>query len=180
MNTFKGFPLSIRKLTITILVILLIVAVIILLVPNFILRVFLLALTLPFIHLSYIGMITKIEVDDEMIRVYRPAHVQRIRISDIAFCAVHGLDDGKALVYCFTRQRFLGRDGVHGIRSKEGYDQIVKRLMADEGNFQTDVDINFHRAKKIPVSFVEDSERLKDLILKSVDLYHITHYRVKI
>lgn len=174
MTTYNGFPANLKKLALFAGIGAAIAALIALLVPNLVLKLFLLALTLPFVHLAYQGMITRIVLENAQVVIYRPLSVQRIAIVDIAFCAVHGLDDGKSLVYCFTRKRFS--DGVVGIKSKEGFDAIVKKLMADQGDLQTDLDINFHRAKKIPVSFVENGEQLKDAILLAVDMTHVQRY----
>jgi hypothetical protein len=40
-------------------------------------------------------------------------------------------------------------------------------------NEDFDLDINFNRAKKIPVSFVENCEELKDRFLMEVGKYHV-------
>ena len=157
-------------------VILFIASAIVVFVPGVYLRAFFLVLVLPFLSFAYSGFILKITIDDNFIRIYRPGLTQSIAIGDIAFCAIHDLADGKSLVYCFTRKRWFGRDGVTGIKSKQGFDSIVMMLMDDNGNFETDLDINFHRAKKIPVSFVEDGDQLKNLILKAVDLSHVKKY----
>lgn len=172
MTSYNGFPKSIQKLTLATLIVAAIALIIVFTVTSFAMKVFLLALTLPFMHLSYLGMILKITLSENEVTIHRPLYTQRILIDDIAFCAVHGIEEGKSLVYCFTRKKFFG-SGVHGIRSKESFEHIVERIRQDDGNLQTDLDINFHRAKKIPLSFVENSDSLKDGILKAVDRAHL-------
>lgn len=171
MQQYAGSKKTQVKLTWSLIMCLVIAGLIAVTVDSLFLKVFLLAITLPFAHLAYMGMIQKITLDDATLAVHRPLWVSKIKIEDIAFCAVHGLEEGKSLVYCFVRRRF--RPGVVGIKSKESFDTLVEMLMKDQGNFQTDLDINFHRAKKIPVSFVASGEQLKDALLLAVDKAHL-------
>lgn len=174
MTTYHGFTDNLKKLAMFAGIGIAITALIALLVPNPILKIFFIALTLPFVHLAYQGMIQRIVMNESQVVIYRPLSVQRIKLSDVAFCAVHSLENGRSLVYCFTRKRF--RDGVNGIKSKEGFDAIVRKLMADQGDLQTNLDINFHRAKKIPLAFVENGDQLKENILLAVDKIHVQRF----
>ncbi|MFZ5353800.1 MAG: hypothetical protein ACOZCL_13910 [Bacillota bacterium] len=115
---------------------------------------------------AYKGIILKIKIDDKKITIVRPLSRNSILIENIVFCAVHGIDDDTTLVYAFIKKRVRGIMSVKGIKPKLPYQEII-RLVTDDRK-KAELDVNFNMAAKIPVSFVENSEELKNRILEAV------------
>lgn len=172
MITYSGLKESIKKVGITYICTVLCATATFLWVPSTGVKILILFILLPVLHLTYQGLILKVTLDETEVKVYRLLDVQRIPIKDIAFCAVHGIDDNRFLIYCFIRKGKLGKDGVRGIREKFTFDEVVQILAKDDGQGSTGLDINFNMAKKIPASFVENSEDLKQRLLLAVDQSH--------
>ena len=171
MERFKGKPDSLKKLGVFFTISVLIALLSYISISNAILKAVLLVFFITFAWQFYKGLILSITLDKQKIRIYKPFNVRTIKFDDIAFCAVHGIDEDTMLMYAFTRKRGLKGDRVRGIKSKKSFDEIVKLIAEDEGN--TDLDINFNMASKIQVSFVEHSDILKCKILDTVHERHI-------
>lgn len=167
MTEYKARPEAIKGPAITLAIMIAFELLIYFFFPKGFLTYFFMGLILVFIPLVYSGVILKIIMDDKKVVVVRPFTRLMIKIEDIAFCAVHGLDDGRHLIYAFVKKRYKGMDCVKGIKQKKPFEEIIREAMKDEEC--VDLDINFNMAKKIPVSFVEDAEALKDRIIGAVN-----------
>ena len=170
MEKFYGRPDSIKKLGISFTISVLLALVSYIFITNGILKTVLLIIFITFAWQFYKGLILSITVDEQKIRIYKPFNIRTIKFDDIAFCAVHGIDEDTTLLYAFTRKRGLKGDRVGGIKSKKSFEEIVKLISEDEGN--TDLDINFNMASKILISFVQQSDILKHKILDTVHERH--------
>ncbi|HQL36060.1 MAG TPA: hypothetical protein PLG67_05630 [Bacillota bacterium] len=131
---------------------------------------FFIGLLLLFIPPVYSGLILKIKISDKKIVIIRPFTRVAIKFENVALCAVHCVEDGKYLLYAFVKQRYRGGYTVKGIKPKLPFDEVVKMSLKEEC---LDLDVNFNRAKKIPVSFVENCEELKDRFLLEVGKHHV-------
>lgn len=118
----------------------------------------------------YSGMILQISIDDEKIIIYRPLSINIIKLKNIAFCMINGLEDNKFLIYAFLKRRKGGVLSIKGIKQNIPYEEIIRRMSDRKSDF--DFDINFGKAAKIPVSFVENGEELKDKILSAINAQH--------
>lgn len=170
MEKFKGKPNSLKKLGIIFIISTLLALVSLIFIPNIILKTILLIIFIVTGWQVYKGLIFAIAVDDQKIKIYKPFGIKTIKFDNIAFCAVHGIDDDTTLLYAFTRKKCRTGDRVRGIKSNKSFDEIVKIISADEGN--TDLNINFNMASKILISFVENGDILKDKILATVNERH--------
>ncbi len=167
MTEYKARPEAIKGPAVMLAIMVALLLTIFFFFPKGFLTYFLMGLILIFVPLAYSGVILKITMDDKKIVVVRPFSRLTVRIEDIAFCAVHGLDDGRHLVYAFVKRRHKGMDCVRGVKQKKPFGEIIREASKDDGC--VDLDINFNMAKKLPVSFVEDAEALKDRILEAVN-----------
>jgi hypothetical protein len=94
----------------------------------------------------------------------------KVRFEDVALCAVHQVEEGSSLIYAFVKKRCRGGYTVKGIKPQLPFEEVVRITSRDEN---VDLDMNFTRALKIPVSFVEKGEELKDLFLLEVGKHHV-------
>lgn len=133
--------------------------------------IFMAVLLLFPLPMIYSGIILNIQLDEEKIIVQRPLGKQVIKFSDIAFCALNGLEDNKFLIYAFKKRKKHGIISVSGIKQNIPYHDVVKKMSDNKNTF--DFDINFNKAAKIPVSFVENGVELKDEILKRINAEHV-------
>ncbi|MGI6585470.1 MAG: hypothetical protein GX301_08605 [Gracilibacteraceae bacterium] len=131
---------------------------------------FFIGLLLLFIPIAYSGLILKITINEKKIVIVRPFTRMTVKFEDVALCAVHCVDNGKYLIYAFVKQRYHRGYTVKGIKPKLPFEEVVKRSSKEEG---LDLDVNFNRAKKIPVSFVENGQELKDRFMLEVGKYHV-------
>ncbi len=135
---------------------------------NFIIY-FLIALFLAFVPLAYSGLILKIRIDEKGLVVIRPLTRTAVRFEDVALCVMHCVEEDSYLIYAFVRQRGSKGYTVKGIKPKLPFDEVIKRSLNDES---MEMDLNFSKAKKIPVSFVENGGELKDRFMEEVGRYH--------
>ncbi|MGV8980820.1 hypothetical protein [Clostridium sp.] len=170
MDRFNGKPNSLKKLGITFIISTLLAFVSLIFIPNFILKTILIIIFIVTAFQVYKGLIFAIAVDDQKIKIYKPFGIRTIKFDNIAFCAVHGIDDDTTLLYAFTRQKHSAGDRVRGIKSNKSFDEIVKIISEDDGN--TDLNINFNMASKVLISFVDNGDLLKDKILAIVNERH--------
>lgn len=131
---------------------------------------FFIVILLLFVPLAYSGLILKITINEKKLVVVRPLSRTSVKFEDVALCAVHCIEEGKFLIYAFVKQRYKRGYSVKGIKPKLPFDEIVKIANKDEN---IDLDINFNKAKKIPVSFVQGGAELKDRFLLEVGKHHI-------
>ncbi|MBU3129387.1 hypothetical protein LGL55_06175 [Clostridium tagluense] len=170
MEKFSGKPDSLKKLGVSFIISILLAVVTLLFIPNFTLKTILLIIFISVAWQFYKGIILFITVDDQKIRIYKPFNRRTIKFDDIAFCAVHGIDDDTTLLYAFRRKKHRTGDKVRGIKSNKSFDEIVKIISLDEGN--TDLNINFNMASKVLISFVDKGDILRDKILATVNERH--------
>lgn len=170
MISYNGKKDSIKKLSATFIVCLIILIVNAIFITNLTAKVVLFFIFIPVSFMVYKGLVLKITLDDEKIKIYRPLYVNTIYFKDVAFCALHGIDNERALLYAFVRKKWTKSNGVRGIKSNLSFKEIIKVVSQDEGN--TNLDINFNMAEKVPLSFVENSEELKNQILINVNNKH--------
>jgi hypothetical protein len=170
MEKFNGKPDSLKKLGVSFTISLLLALVSYIFISNVILKTVLMVIFITGAWQFYKGLILSITVDDHKIKIYKPLNIRTIKFDDIAFCAVHGIDDDTTLLYAFTRKRHIKGDRISGIKSKKSFDEVVKLISEDEGN--TDLNINFNMASKILISFVQQGDILKDKILANVNERH--------
>lgn len=122
------------------------------------------------IPLVYKGMILKITLYDNRIVIRRPVSKQTIKITDIAFCAVHDIGEGNFTLYSFMKVKTKDDIKITGIKSDKSYDEVMKTMK--KGGKLEGVKINFNKADKIPIALVENSNDLKERILDNVDIQH--------
>ena len=170
MERFAGKPDSLKKLGIFFTTSTLLIIISLMYVPNIIVKTILLVVFILAAWETYKGLIIAITVDDQKIRIYKPFNIRTIKFDNIAFCAVHGIDDNTTLLYAFTKRKHFKGDRVRGIKSKKSFQEIVKIVSEDEGN--TDLNINFNMASKVLISFVQDGDILTDKILANVNERH--------
>lgn len=119
---------------------------------------------------TYRGMIIKITMDDMRVIIKRPISREIISISDISFCAVHNIGEGKSTLYVFLKKKWGKNYKIKGIKSKMPYEEIMEAL--SKGGRPEGIQVNFNKASKIPVALVENGDELKGKILDSVDMHH--------
>ncbi|KUO73506.1 MAG: hypothetical protein APF77_12175 [Clostridia bacterium BRH_c25] len=170
MIEYKGRWDAIKGPLVVLSIIIAIVLIIYLFIPKGFFAYFFMVLLLVFIPLTYSGLVLKITADEKKIVVVRPFTRMSVKYEDVALCAVHCIDEGKYLIYAFVKQRYRRGYTVKGVRPRLSFDEVVKMASKDE---DINLDINFNRAKKIPVSFVENSEELKDRFMMEVGKYHV-------
>jgi len=170
VTEYKGRWDTIKGPLLVLTIIIAIVFLIYIFMPKGFLAYFFIGLLLLFVPLTYSGLVLKIMADEKKLVVVRPFTRVAVRYEDVALCAVHGIDEGKYLIYAFVKQRYRRGYAVKGIRPKLPFEEVVRIANKDEN---VDLDINFNRAKKIPVSFVEDGEELKDRFLMEVGKHHV-------
>lgn len=170
MEKFKGKPDSLKKLGIFFTISTLLACISLLFISNVILKTILI-ITFTFAAWEfYKGLILSITVDDQRIRVYKPFNISTIKFDNIAFCAVHGIDEDTSLLYAFTRKKNSKGDRVKGIKSNKSFDEIVRIISKDQGD--TELNINFNMSSKVCISFVKDGDILRDKILATVNERH--------
>lgn len=167
MEKFRGKPDSLKKLSIIFISSFLLAVVSLIFITNLTIKIILLLIFVIITWQTYKGLILSITVDEQKIRIYKPFNIRTIKFDDIAFCAVHGIDDDTTLLYAFTRQKYGKGDRVKGIKSNKSFSEIIKIVSEDEGN--TDLNINFNMASKVLISFVQNGDVLKDKILATVN-----------
>lgn len=170
MEKFKGKPDSLKKLGISFIISTILAFISLMFIPSLTLKIILLVLFIFASWQFYKGLILSITVDDQKIRIYQPLNIKTIKFDDIAFCAVHGIDDDTTLLYAFKRRWSFKGDRVSGIKSNKSFDEIVEIISEDEGN--TDLNINFNMASKVLISFVQNGDNLRDKILANVNKRH--------
>lgn len=170
MTEYKGRREAIKGPLIMFFILIFIIAYIYIFVPHGFWAYFFIALLLLFVPLAYSGLVLKITINEKGLIVVRPVSRTSVRFEDVALCAVHCIEEGKFIIYAFVKQRYRKGYSVKGIKPKLPFDEIVKIANRDEN---VDLDINFNRAKKIPVSFVEGGEELKDRFLLEVGKHHV-------
>lgn len=166
METYKGKTEEIKGPIITVIVLAVVIFCLLVFVPHGIGLYIAIAFLLMILMFAYKGIVLKIIIDDTKIIIIRPITRSRIKIKNIAFCAVHEIDEEKSIIYSFVKQKYGKTYGVKGVKSKKNFNEIVK-LVADD-KAKSDLDVNFNKAEKIPVSFVENGEALKQKILDKV------------
>jgi len=139
-------------------------------IPKGFFNYFFIVLLLFFMPLVYSGLVLSINIDDKKLIIVRPFTRTAVKFADVAVCAVHCIEDDKYLLYAFVRKRDFKGYTVRGIKPRLPFEEVV-RISTQEGNI--DLDVNFNRAKKIPVSFVENSEELKERFLREVGRHHV-------
>lgn len=170
MTEYKGRRDAIRGPLAVLAAIIAVIGIIYMFMPKGFLAYFFIGLLLLFVPVIYSGLVLKITADDKKVVVVRPLTRVTVKYEDVALCAVHCIEEGRYLIYAFVKQRYRGGYAVRGIRPKLSFEEIVKIANKNEN---VDLDINFNRAKKIPVSFVEDGEKLKDRFLMEVGKHHV-------
>ncbi len=168
---YKGSKENTKGPAIVFLVLLLLATILLIFARSNWFAVFMAVLFLFPLPMIYSGIILNIQLDNEKIVVQRPLGKQVIKFSDIAFCAVNGLEDNKFLIYAFKKRKKKGVISVKGVRENIPYHEIVRRMSDTQNTF--DFDINFNQAAKIPVAFVENGVELKDAILKQINAEHV-------
>jgi hypothetical protein len=171
MTVYKGRWEAIRGPLVVLAILAALVLTIYLFVAPGFFKYFFMVLLLVFVPLLYSGLVLKITIDDKKMVVVRPLTRVSVRFEDVALCAVHAIEDEKHLIYAFVKEKRRGVYTVKGVRPKLPFEEVVK--MAEKEEDYVDLDVNFSRAKKLPVSFVENGEELKDRFLKEVGKYHI-------
>ncbi|MGE5676650.1 MAG: hypothetical protein ACM3ZR_01170 [Pseudomonadota bacterium] len=170
MTTYKGRWEAIRGPLAVLAVMFAIVFIIFFFIPRGFFSYFFIALILFFVPLTYSGIILRIVVDDKKLVIFRPLTITVVRFEDVALTAVHCIEEGKYLIYAFVKARGFKGYTVKGIKPRLPFEEIVKLASKDE---DINLDMNFSRAKKIPLSFVENAEELKDRFLFEVGKHHV-------
>ena len=170
VDRYKGRWDAIKGPLIVFMITIVIILILYFLMPKGFFTYFFIALLLFFTPLSYSGLILSIDIDDKKLVVVRPFTLTRVRFEDVALCAVHCIEGEKYLIYAFVKKRDFKGYTVRGVKPRLPFEEVV-RMSSKEDNM--DLDINFNRAKKIPVSFVENCEELKDRFLFEVGKHHV-------
>lgn len=170
MTEYKGRWEAIRGPLVALSILIAIAAILFLFLPHSFWTYFFIVILLLFAPLAYSGLILKITINEKKIVVVRPFTRMTVKFEDVALCAVHNIEEGKNLIYAFVKQRYRKGYTVKGIRPRLPFDEVVRMAEKDEN---IDLDINFTRAKRLPVSFVEGGEELKDRFMTEVGKYHI-------
>ena len=170
MTEYKGRWEAIRGPLVVLSIMLTLLIFVLFFVPQGFWFYFFMIMLLLFMPLAYSGLILKIMINDKKIVVIRPFTRVTVKFENVALCAVHNIEEGSSLIYAFVKSRSLKGYTVKGIRPKLSFDEIVRMTSKNE---DVDLDINFSRAKKIPVSFVDGGEELKERFLLEVGKYHV-------
>lgn len=118
------------------------------------------------ISFLYKGLILKITIDQDSIKIYKPLSIKNIKFKNIAFCMIHGINETDSIIYAFVKMRRGKTTKVRGIKQDISFEEAVRTINRAHENL--DLDINFNMAEKIPVSLVEDTEDLKNEILTTL------------
>ncbi|HOR85077.1 MAG TPA: hypothetical protein PLL98_01200 [Bacillota bacterium] len=170
MTEYRGRWSAIKGPLIVLSVIIALVLTIYLFIPKGFFTYFFIALLLAFTPLAYSGLVLKIKIDENKLVVVRPFTRTTVRFEDVALCAMHCVEEGSYLIYAFVKQRYSKGYTVKGVKPKLPFDEVIKMSLDKE---DINLDINFSRAKKVPLSFVENSEELKDRFMMEVGKYHV-------
>jgi hypothetical protein len=170
VTVYKGRWEAIRGPLVVLSIMIALILAIYFLIPHSFWTYFFIVLLLLFVPLAYSGLVLKITIDEKKLVVVRPFTRVTVKFPNVALCAVHTVEEGKSLIYAFVKARYRRGYTVKGVRPKLPFDEIVKMAAKDE---ELDLDINFNSAKKLPVSFVENGEELKERFLKEVGKYHV-------
>jgi len=170
VTEYKGRWDAIRGPLVMLSILIALIIIIYLIVPHGFWTYFFIAILLLFVPLLYSGLILKITINEKKIVVVRPFTRVTIKFEDVALCAVHCVDEGRSLIYAFVKARYRKGYTVKGIKPKLPFDEVVRMTSKDE---DINLDINFSRAKRIPVSFVECGEELKNRFMMEVGKYHV-------
>jgi hypothetical protein len=170
VTEYKGRWDAIKGPLVVLSILIALIIIIYLFLPHSFWTYFFIVLILLFVPLVYSGLILKITINEKKIVVVRPFTSVTVKFEDVALCAVHCVDEGKSLIYAFVKTRYRRGYTVKGIRPRLSFDEVVRIASKDEN---IDLDINFNRAKRIPVSFVECGEELKDRFMMEVGKYHV-------
>jgi len=171
MTVYKGRTEAIRGPLIVLAIMISLMLLIYFAFPKGFFTYFFIVLLALFVPLVYSGLILRITIDDKKLVIVRPLTRVVVRFEDVALCAVHTIEEGKHIIYAFVKQRYRGIYSVKGVKPKLPFEEIVK--MSEREEDYVDLDVNFNRAKKIPVSFVENGEELKDRFLREVGKHHV-------
>lgn len=170
MTEYKGRWDAMKGPLLVLSIITAIILIIYFFIPKGFFTYFFIALLLFFIPLTYSGLILKIFIDEKKLVIVRPLTRTTVKFEDVALCAVHCIEEGKYLIYAFVKKRYRKGYTVKGIKPRLPFDEVVKMASLNE---DINLDMNFNRAKKIPLSFVEDCGELKDRFLMEVGKYHV-------
>lgn len=170
MTKYKGRWDAIKGPLLVLVLMIAMILIIYFLIPKGFFTYFFIVLLLFFLPLVYSGLVLSINLDDKKLIVVRPFTRTSVKFSDVAICAVHCIEEGKYLLYAFVRKRDSKGYTVRGIKPRLPFEEVI-RISTQEEN--VDLDVNFNRAKKIPVSFVENSEELKERFLMEVGRHHV-------
>lgn len=170
MTKYKGRWDAIKGPSLVLSIMLAMIFIIYFFIPKGFFSYFFIVLIAFFIPLTYSGLVLSINVDEKKLVVVRPFTLTRVRFEDVALCAVHCIEGEKYLIYAFVKKRDSKGYTVRGIKPRLPFEEVIK-IASKEDN--VDLDINFNRAKKIPVSFVENCEELKDRFLFEVGKHHV-------
>lgn len=170
MTKYKGRWDAIRGPLVVFLIMMAMILIIYFVIPRGFFTYFFIFLLLFFIPLVYSGLILSINMDAKKLVIIRPFTRTTVKFENVALCAVHCVEDGKYLIYAFVKARDSKGYTVRGIKPRLPFEEVV-RMSAKDDNI--DLDINFSRAKKIPVSFVENCDELKDRFLMEVGKHHV-------
>lgn len=170
MTEYKGNWKAVKGPSIVMVIIISMVLIIYLFIPHGFLPYFFIILLLSFVPITYTGLVLKIKIDDKKLIIVRPFTRTTVKFENVALCAVHCVEEGRYLIYAFVKQRYRGGYTAKGIKPKLPFDEVIKLSSKNE---DIDLDINFNKAKKIPVSFVENSEELRDRFMTEVGKHHV-------
>lgn len=170
MTKYKGRWDAIKGPLLVLTIIIAIILVIYFFIPKGFFTYFFIVLLLFFVPLTYSGLVLNIVVDEKRLVIVRPFTRTTVKYEDVALCAVHCIEGEQYLIYAFVKKRDFKGYTVKGVKPRLTFDEVVKIASKDEN---IDLDLNFSRAKKIPVSFVENCGELKDRFLMEVGKYHV-------
>lgn len=170
VTKYKGRWDAIRGPLLVLLVMVAMILTIYFFIPKGFFTYFFIVLLLLFIPLVYSGLILSISIDDKKLVIVRPFTRTTVIYANVALCAVHCIEEGKYLIYAFVRKRDFKGYTVRGVKPRLSFEDVV-RISAGEDS--ADLNLNFNRARKIPVSFVENGEDLKDRFMLEVGKHHV-------
>ncbi len=170
MIKYKGRWDSIRGPLVVFSVMIAMILLIYFFIPKGFFTYFFIVLLLFFTPLAYSGLVLSINMDAKKLVIVRPFTRTVVRYENVALCAVHCIEEDKYLIYAFVKARDFKGYTVRGIKPRLPFEEVVRMSAKDD---YVDLDVNFNRAKKIPVSFVNNSEELKDRFLMEVGKHHV-------
>jgi len=170
VTEYKGRWDAIKGPLVVLSIMVALIAIIYLFMPKGFFAYFFIALILLFVPLVYSGLVLKILMDEKKLVVIRPFTRVTVKFEDVALCAVHCIDEGKYLIYAFVKKRYRKGYTVKGIKPRLSFEEVIRITAKDEN---INLDINFNLAKKIPVSFVDGGEELKDRFMLEVGKHHV-------